>query len=103
MRRYAFQNWVYHFISDTNHRISVLDEVVQFIDTSLEEFGVWMRRVGSSKAAGRINVDLAALPIELQQIQHPGLQLKLQVVIRRVEVSTPFFLIVWRADSLCIL
>ena len=86
MQRYASQNWVYHLISNTNHHKTALDEVILFIDTSLEEFGNWMSRIGSSEAAKRINTDLTASTIQLQQIQRPTIQSKLPTMVRRVEV-----------------
>jgi hypothetical protein len=86
MQRYAFQNWIYHFISDTNRDRTVLDDVIIFIDTSLEEFGNWMLRAGCSDAVERINTDLTASLIQLQQIQHPMVQSKLLTLVRRVKV-----------------
>jgi hypothetical protein len=87
LRRYAYQNWVYHLISATNHDAIVLDKVIHFVDTSLKEFGVWMVRAGSLGAVGRMNKDLITSSIRLQQIQHPGFQSKLRIAIRRVHVG----------------
>jgi hypothetical protein len=86
LRRYASQNWVYHLISANNHDAIVLDKVIHFVDTSLKEFGVWMTRAGSWDAVDRINNDLTTSSIRLQQIKHPGLQSKLRIAIRRINV-----------------
>jgi hypothetical protein len=84
--RYSFQNWVYHLVSGTNHHPTVLDEVIRFIDTTLEEFGLWMTRVELHEAVRRIKEDLTSSQIRLRQSQHLLLSRKIGIVIERVEV-----------------
>jgi hypothetical protein len=97
LRRYASQNWVYHLASATNHDTIILDKVIHFVDTSLKEFGVWMMRAGSREAVDRINDDLTTSSIRLQRNKHPGLQSKLRIAIRRINVQ---WLIVGLCDRL---
>jgi hypothetical protein len=86
LQRYAFQNWIYHFIFTTNHHTRALDKAIRIIDTPLEQFGIWMTRAGSLIAVRRIKTDLTASSSRLREIQHPVLQSKLEAVIERVDV-----------------